>query len=223
MVYDVALPKKMTEGLSKQLLNPEGIIPKKKFYVTMTDKFMSGWGMAKDKTNKLVIGVDTYEQAEIIKSNAEKRDEMKYINITSRKPYYNSRTVKVSYKNIEELGEIWTKSYEERARERIEEAKKEKPSGKPTYYYKIIKSRVNRMYGGREETAEVYKVVNGQIVSIGETSWSTRGYKGEEGEIMDVLLKVGVIDKKEWNKSESEHSGGGYYRRDKNNFEIKEL
>jgi len=29
-------------------------IPKKKWYVTMTDKFMSGWGEARGKTNKFL-------------------------------------------------------------------------------------------------------------------------------------------------------------------------
>ena len=27
----------------------------RKYYVTMTDKAMSGWGMAKNKTNKYVV------------------------------------------------------------------------------------------------------------------------------------------------------------------------
>ena len=35
-------------------------------YVTMTDKFMSGWGMAKGKTNKLVIECENSMQAEKI-------------------------------------------------------------------------------------------------------------------------------------------------------------
>lgn len=60
-----------------------------KYYVTMTDRFMSGWGHAKDKINKLVIECDSIEDALIVESNALARSEMKYINITDKKPYYN--------------------------------------------------------------------------------------------------------------------------------------
>ena len=93
---------------------------------------------------------------------------------------------------------------------------------KPIFYYKIIKSRRSK-FGGTDETAEVYEVKNKQIVKIGETSWATRGYKGAEGEIMDVLLKHKKISQDEYDKSANKNSGGGYYRRDLNNFVIKEL
>ena len=66
-------------------------------YVTMTDKFMSDWGMAKGKINKLVISCDTYDEAITVANNAERRDEMKYINITSKKPYYNPNRYHVSW------------------------------------------------------------------------------------------------------------------------------
>ena len=62
-----------------------------KIYVTMTDKFLSGWGQAKGKINKLVIDCDTWEEAEIVAENAENRSDMKYINITTNKPYYGNR------------------------------------------------------------------------------------------------------------------------------------
>ena len=57
-----------------------------KYYVTMTDRFMSGWGMAKGKTNKLIIECDTHEQAEIIKRNALRRSEMRFVNVCSNRP-----------------------------------------------------------------------------------------------------------------------------------------
>lgn len=77
-----------------------------KFYVTMTDKFMSGWGMAKGKTNKLIIECDTYEQAETISRNASKRSEMRYVNICSRKPRYGANVVE-SWKTWDDMGQIW--------------------------------------------------------------------------------------------------------------------
>lgn len=78
------------------------------YYVTMTDKFMSGWGMAQGKTNKLIVVCDTWQDAETIQRNAEKRSEMKYINVTDRKPRYGQNVLE-SWKTFDELGEIWKK------------------------------------------------------------------------------------------------------------------
>lgn len=75
-------------------------------YVTMTDKFMSNWGMAKDKINKFVVICENWEQAETIERNAHKRNEMKYININLHKPRYTDGYL-VTFKNYDELGEIW--------------------------------------------------------------------------------------------------------------------
>ena len=80
----------------------------KKFYVTMTDKFMSGWGEATNKTNKFIIVCDSWEQAETIERNAKKRSEMKYINICINKPRYGANVVE-SWRNFDDLGEVWTK------------------------------------------------------------------------------------------------------------------
>jgi hypothetical protein len=66
------------------------------YYVTMTDKFMSGWGPARNKTNKLVIECHTYDEALIVEQNARARSEMTYVNIRSSKPYYNDRSYYVS-------------------------------------------------------------------------------------------------------------------------------
>lgn len=77
------------------------------FYVTMTDKFMSGWGRAKGMTNKLIIQCQTIEQAEQIERAARYRDEMTYVNIRTTKPYYGSNIL-ASWKTWDELGEIWT-------------------------------------------------------------------------------------------------------------------
>jgi hypothetical protein len=76
------------------------------FYVTMTDKFMSGWGQAKNKTNKFIVICDNHEQAEQIERAARKRDEMKYINICTTKPRYGANVLE-SWKHFNELGEVW--------------------------------------------------------------------------------------------------------------------
>jgi hypothetical protein len=68
-----------------------------KFWVTMTDKFLSGWGHADHKTNKLVIECESMNEAKIVYLNALRRHEMKYVNIVMNKPYYNKRYNFTSY------------------------------------------------------------------------------------------------------------------------------
>lgn len=77
-----------------------------KYYVTMTDKFMSGWGVADGKKNKLIIQCDTWQQAEQIERAAHDRSEMRYINICTKKPRYGSNVVE-SWKTWDDLGPIW--------------------------------------------------------------------------------------------------------------------
>lgn len=78
-----------------------------KFYVTMTDKFLSGWGKAVNKKNKFVIECDTMEQAETIYHSAEKRSEMSHVSIAIKKPNYNPNNYEVSFRTYDELGELW--------------------------------------------------------------------------------------------------------------------
>ena len=79
----------------------------KKFYVTMTDKYLSGWGMSEGKTNKLIIECDTIEQAEQIERVARYRDEMRYVNIRMSKPRYGANVLE-TWKTWGDLGEVWT-------------------------------------------------------------------------------------------------------------------
>jgi len=67
-----------------------------KYWVSMTDGFMSGWGKAENKINKLVISCDSYAEAQIVADNARNRDEMKYVSIRTTKPYYSSDSYYVS-------------------------------------------------------------------------------------------------------------------------------
>ena len=60
-------------------------------YVTMTDRFMSGWGKAEGKTNKLVFVCESRDEAAHIERYARARGDMTYINIRSTKPCYGSR------------------------------------------------------------------------------------------------------------------------------------
>jgi len=83
----------------------------KKFYVSMTDKFLSGWGMAEGKTNKLIFICDTLEEAYIVEDNALQRSDMKYVNVCFTKPYYNSKTNYVQYKTKEIYPSWYEKDY----------------------------------------------------------------------------------------------------------------
>jgi hypothetical protein len=74
----------------------------------MTDKFLSGWGNARNKTNKFIIECETMHQAETIEKNAQKRNEMKYINICLKRPRYGKNILE-SWVKFDELGENWKK------------------------------------------------------------------------------------------------------------------
>jgi hypothetical protein len=80
---------------------------KKQFYVTMHDTFMSGWGMAKGKDNIMIVECDSLEDAELIAENAEKRSEMKNINIWTEVPKYNEDKVLLSVKTFDQLSGPW--------------------------------------------------------------------------------------------------------------------
>jgi hypothetical protein len=81
------------------------------FYVTMTDKFMSGWGHAEGKINKLVFECETRQEAHIVADNAERRGDMKYININVNKPYYSSSRYYTQFKNKEEYPSWYKENY----------------------------------------------------------------------------------------------------------------
>ena len=72
------------------------------FYVTMTDKFMSGWGPATGKLNKLVFECVDMSEAVIVEQNAQNRSDQKYINIRSTKPYYDPKRCYTQFKTKED-------------------------------------------------------------------------------------------------------------------------
>ena len=74
-----------------------------KVYVTMTDRFMSGWGGAANRTAKYVITCDNYGEAEIVADNAHHRSEMKYINIVvGKKPSFDKKRFQTTYADKKE-------------------------------------------------------------------------------------------------------------------------
>lgn len=64
----------------------------KKWYVTCTDKYLSYWGEARNKINKLVFVCDNLTEARRVESNCQKRRDFKNINLVNNRPYYSGRT-----------------------------------------------------------------------------------------------------------------------------------
>lgn len=83
---------------------------KPKYWVTMTDRAMSGWGLARGKTNKLVLACETIEEAEYVESVAHSRREMRYVNVTTRKPSYSAERYYVSWHDRSDYDAWYPKS-----------------------------------------------------------------------------------------------------------------
>lgn len=92
----------------KETEYPTRKIKKSNYYVSMTDRYMSGWGTAEGKASKFVVGCETYEQAQQIKRAAMKKEEMRYINIHTSRPHFSGMQFVVSFTPFSCLGEIWT-------------------------------------------------------------------------------------------------------------------
>lgn len=90
----------VTSSLDEVITISEGM-----HYVTATDKFLSGWGMASGKICKRVIICETFRQAQRMADamKNDKRSGMSYINISSRFPKYNVNRYKVCYSTYEEF------------------------------------------------------------------------------------------------------------------------
>lgn len=76
------------------------------YYVRMTDRFMSGWGKAKDMTNVMVVACPDYESAHNIYCHAINRNEMSRVMICNNKPKARPGVL-YSHKNYEDLGPVW--------------------------------------------------------------------------------------------------------------------
>lgn len=83
----------------------------KKVYISMIDKFMSGWGYAEGKLNRLVFECDTHEESMIVLNNALSRSDMRNVNYHTEKPYFNNKTNFVQYKNKDMYPNWYVKNY----------------------------------------------------------------------------------------------------------------
>ena len=78
-----------------------------KYWVTMTDKFMSGWGGAQGRVSKFVVACDSYVEADRVKCAAERRPEMKYVNVRVTKPHYDAARYVTTERAYADLGPVW--------------------------------------------------------------------------------------------------------------------
>ena len=80
-----------------------------KYWVIMTDNFMSGWGKAEGLINKFVVECDSHEQVERVENAANRRSEMSHVSIRTSEPKYSSKRYLVSFRHYNDLGAIWKK------------------------------------------------------------------------------------------------------------------
>ncbi|MCQ2348937.1 MAG: hypothetical protein MJZ98_00485 [Paludibacteraceae bacterium] len=73
-----------------------------KLYVSMTDKFMSGWGRAEGKISKFVVECSSWAQADEIEFVASHRPDMVRVKVSHIKPNYSSSRYHVSLRTYEE-------------------------------------------------------------------------------------------------------------------------
>lgn len=78
-----------------------------KYWVSMHDKFFSGWGHARDKISIFMVKCKTLEQAEQVEKFAETEACMKRVRIHQCKPYFSKKRYHVQTKKFRDLGKIW--------------------------------------------------------------------------------------------------------------------
>ena len=76
------------------------------YYVTMIDRFMSGWGVAAGKINRMVVECQTAAQAAQIARVARTRREMRRVNVCLNRPRYGAGVL-TSWKTWDDMGGSW--------------------------------------------------------------------------------------------------------------------
>ena len=61
-------------------------IPDAAFYVTCTDTFMSFWGQAEGKRNRLILPCRSLKEAEVVARNARGRSDTSHVRICGTRP-----------------------------------------------------------------------------------------------------------------------------------------
>jgi len=75
-----------------------------KIYVAATDKFMSGWGRAEGKINRIVFECDGWDEANRVADMLEARGDMIRVRTSMRRPSYPTQSHYTQYKTPAEFG-----------------------------------------------------------------------------------------------------------------------
>ena len=81
------------------------------FYVSMTDNFLSYWGKASGKIDKLVFICNTEEEANIVKFNARCYSSMSSIVVSNNKPVFPENNYYVTFKNKNDSPNWYIKNF----------------------------------------------------------------------------------------------------------------
>ena len=89
----------MKEKVITTVLDEKVTLDGTEWFVTMTDKFMSGWGLAENKIAKRVIICKSHGDAETLRDRiaGNRRTHMTYVNVTPRLPNYSVARYTTSY------------------------------------------------------------------------------------------------------------------------------
>ena len=67
------------------------------WFVSASDKFLSGWGRSNGKISKIVVCCNSLKQAREIEGKYNKRGDLARVNVCGNKPYYSPNRYDVSY------------------------------------------------------------------------------------------------------------------------------
>ena len=69
-------------------------------YITVEDRFMSGWGLSKDRINILIFECETEDEADIVYENCNARSDFGLVQIyIDIKPFFDERLYYVQDKD----------------------------------------------------------------------------------------------------------------------------
>ena len=92
------------------------------------------------------------------------------------------------------------------------------------FYYIITETKINRVYGGAKQKANIYTINTGKIVYCCSAEWSTSAFRGAKHEVFQSLMSNGFIPKKYEKSSVCEWRGAGYFEGEVcKKYEINEL
>jgi hypothetical protein len=67
--------------MSLNIITDSSQVPAAPFYVTCTDTFLSGWGEARGKLNRLIFPCNDHDEAVAVATNARSRTDMKKVSV----------------------------------------------------------------------------------------------------------------------------------------------